>query len=373
MPKTKTSRIQETTVALAVILLVTCVNLEGRSFAFPDPQEAQNSKALQSSGSIHSARALPYGRATNDSVYLGAWLNGNMPDIYDEWVNTTGKGLAICATMAALEPEVPVPNNGSYALTLTTRLTDALPWLRQGLYGAVCLTWMTTFSCEPQDTGPNGAAFQCTKGVANGTYDNVIRENAEWIKNHFPYPLILRVNSEFDIPTISGWGKDPAVFVKAWRRIVDIFREENVQNVEWCWSPNFESEASTLFANYYPGDNYVDCIGITMYANNWRKNADQMLNARGIQGQNPICPYQFAVDHCKPFMIAEWGLNLTKGMTDEQNAAWLASMFEIVEKYTNIRMMIHWGNSEWFLLNNPTAVQVYKTHVSNPNYSSHYP
>jgi hypothetical protein len=314
------------------------------------------------------------GKISYAYVFLGAWLDGNMPDIYNRWVNETGKGLAIYATFAAFAPNVPVPNNGSYQRTLTQGLTEALPWIKQGLYSAVCLTWMTTLTCDPEDTGPNGTAFECTQKVASGQYDGVIRDNARWIKSYFPYKLILRLNHEFDIPSVWGWGKDPAVYVAAWKRIVDIFRQENVSQVEWCWSPNFNSDARVLFADYYPGDDYVDWVGVSLYANTWGwRNADEMLSAKGITRQNPVCPYEFALVHNKPFMIAEWGLNLTEDMSDEQNAVWLEGMLAAIENRPNTRMIIHWGTGELCLLNYPEALQIYRSYVIAPKYSAHYP
>lgn len=314
------------------------------------------------------------GKISSDYVYLGAWLNGKMPDILENWTSETGKGLAIYAIFAALAPNVPVPNNGSYQRTLTQGLTEALPWIKEGLYGAVCLTWMTTFTCNSGDTGPNGTAFECTQKVASGQYDDIIRDNARWIKSYFPYKLILRFDHEFDIPRIWGWGKDPAVYVAAWRRIVDIFRQENISQVEWCWSPNFNSDAGVLFADYYPGDDYVDWVGVSLYANTWGwRNADEMLSARGDAKQNPVCPYEFALVHNKPFMIAEWGLNVTKDMSDEQNAVWLKGMFTAIEKRLNTRMIIHWGTAELYLLNYPEALQIYRSYVIAPEYSAQYP
>jgi len=370
--RVKSNRRQKSLVLLTVVLLATCVNWGLRDFAFANAQETQHSKVVvQLNGMIKSVE--PFG---GDSVYLGAWLNGNMPDIYYDWVNATGKGLAFYATMSVLAPQLPVPDNGTNPLdrmTLTSRLAEALPLLRQGLYSAVCLNWQTTFTCSSEDTGPNGSAFMCTQGVANGTFDNVIRENAKWIKSNFPYPLILRVNHEFDNPSSVGWGKDPEVYVAAWERIVNIFREENVSNVKWFWCPNFSSDAGVLYADYYPGDSYVDIIGIDMYANSWFQNANLMFNSRGSQNQNPICPYQFALDHNKPFAIGEWGLNLTDDLTDEQNAAWLSSMFELIKNNTDIKMIIHWGAFEWYLLNYPMATQVYRSYVSDSKFSSQYP
>jgi hypothetical protein len=325
-----------------------------------------------SSGNVSSATVKMTG-SIGARVYLGAWLDGDMPDIYNEWVNETGKGLAVYATFAALMPGVPVPNNGSiFEPTLTTRLRDALPWVEQGFYGAVCLTWMTAYSTANIDTGPNGTAFQCTSEVATGQWDSVIRDSAMWVKNNFPYKLIIRIDQEFNSPVCWGWGKDPIVYVAAYKRIVDIFRQENVPNVEWCWSPNFESCPWVRFSDYYPGDDYVDWVGTSLYANTWGwKSFDDMLNA--TDSLNPVCPYDFSLAYNKPFMIAEWGLNITDDMSDAQSAVWMEGLFSAIETRPSIRMMVHWAAYEWCVLNYPQALQVYRINVAIPKYSSQYP
>lgn len=59
-----------------------------------------------------------------------------------------------------------------------------------------------------------------------------------------------------------SWQKDlePQVYIDAWRHVVEIARE-NCGNVRWVWSPNRSNEYSDVF---YPGDDYVDYVGITM-------------------------------------------------------------------------------------------------------------
>jgi len=60
----------------------------------------------------------------------------------------------------------------------------------------------------------------------------------------------------------------PERFVDAYRHIVDIFREENVENVTWFFHPDVYSEPNVKWnqpKEYYPGDDYVDWIGISAY------------------------------------------------------------------------------------------------------------
>lgn len=70
------------------------------------------------------------------------------------------------------------------------------------------------------------------------------------------------------------WGtKDTtaATFVKAWRHIHDLFQEEGATNVVWVWSPNVVNPVpSVKLEPYWPGDAYVDWVGIVGY---WRRPA----------------------------------------------------------------------------------------------------
>jgi hypothetical protein len=63
-------------------------------------------------------------------------------------------------------------------------------------------------------------------------------------------------------------GNDPAAYVRAYRRLHRIFRENGADNVAWVWSPNWNSSprtAANSFRKYYPGDAYVDWVGISGY------------------------------------------------------------------------------------------------------------
>ena len=63
-------------------------------------------------------------------------------------------------------------------------------------------------------------------------------------------------------------GKKPGGFVTAWRRMHRIFREHGATNVAWVWGPNWNSGPNVAwnkFPHYYPGDAYVDWVGVSGY------------------------------------------------------------------------------------------------------------
>ncbi len=66
------------------------------------------------------------------------------------------------------------------------------------------------------------------------------------------------------------WGTEgttPAEFVAAWRRIHDLFIQAGATNVIWVWNPNdIYPVPQVQLKPYYPGNAYVNWIGITGYA-----------------------------------------------------------------------------------------------------------
>ena len=69
-------------------------------------------------------------------------------------------------------------------------------------------------------------------------------------------------------------GTTPATFVAMWQHVVNYFRAAGVTNVKWVWSPNVDGGTSgcdaagsttACMAPYYPGDNYVDYVGLDGY------------------------------------------------------------------------------------------------------------
>jgi beta-mannanase len=63
-------------------------------------------------------------------------------------------------------------------------------------------------------------------------------------------------------------GQDPDGYVRAWRRLHRIVGEQGASDVAWVWSPNWNSSPDVgwnQFRHYYPGDAYVDWVGVSGY------------------------------------------------------------------------------------------------------------
>jgi beta-mannanase len=139
------------------------------------------------------------------------------------------------------------------------------------------LTW------EPWDKAINGTTYSL-QSIIDGAHDDYIRRWAQQIRA-WGQPLFLRWGHEMNgtwYPwdgshnggeTTTGYGDPgkadgPERYVDAWRHIHRIFEAEGVENVTWIWSPNMIDHPNSVLnsiRNYYPGDEYVDWVGIDGY------------------------------------------------------------------------------------------------------------
>jgi beta-mannanase len=68
-------------------------------------------------------------------------------------------------------------------------------------------------------------------------------------------------------PWSAAAGNPASSFVSAWRHIVRVFRREGARNVKWIWAPYVNANGRLGFKRFYPGDRYVDWVGLDGY--NW--------------------------------------------------------------------------------------------------------
>jgi len=93
-------------------------------------------------------------------------------------------------------------------------------------------------------------------------------------------------------------GTTAAQFVAAWRLIHRLFAAAHATNVIWVWNPNVISAEPRLdLSAYYPGDAYVDWVGVTGYF-----GAEGPDTFEGVYGPTMQEIRGFTT---KPFFIAE--------------------------------------------------------------------
>lgn len=176
------------------------------------------------------------------------------------------------------------------------------------------------------------------KGIANGSYDAFIKQQAEVLKA-FGHPVMVRFGAEFNInqgSELSSWSysyaRDPSVFKSAWVHYVDVLRSENVTNAVFVWNPNCNDLGPYHWTDYYPGDDYVDWVGIDLYQ--YTPDADPAALMEGVCDD---------YGSRKPIAIMEWGVNWAgQNFSDADRAAFIDRFFDAVENNPSVRMINYW-------------------------------
>ena len=75
-------------------------------------------------------------------------------------------------------------------------------------------------------------------------------------------PIFLRWASEMNGPWIA-WHKDPRLYIEKFRLVSEVMRQE-APNVAMVWTPF--AEPQRLIAQFYPGDDVVDWVGMNIYS-----------------------------------------------------------------------------------------------------------
>jgi hypothetical protein len=200
--------------------------------------------------------------------------------------------------------------------------------------GLIFLDWTLTAT-----TADNGGPT--TKTIESGALDGYIKEYARQVKAYRRPVLIRLFGGEFNG---SWWfGQSPwanpalttADFVAAWRRVVDIFRQEGTLNASFAWVPNVfpptpVSWVDSDIASYYPGDEYVDWVGADLY------------DVSPVSDLGAV--YNFATAHGKPFFLAEWGVRLTGStLTPPEQRDWLEAVFDYIENHPAIKAISYFN------------------------------
>jgi Glycosyl hydrolase family 26 len=192
---------------------------------------------------------------------------------------------------------------------------------------------------------------------AQGKYNGHFRKMARSLVAHGLAHASLRLGWEFNGDwfkwTAQGHARDFAAY---WSRIVRTMRSVGHQHFEFDWSPS-AGVAPGVTREAYPGDRYVDYVGLSSYDQSWiGAYRDPVKRWRNFVNRPIGLKWQrrFAHAHGKPMTYPEWGLALRSdghGGNDDpyfivQMAHWIrnndvayASYFEVDVSDGRHRMM----------------------------------
>lgn len=163
---------------------------------------------------------------------------------------------------------------------------------------------------------------------ASGSYDAYYVQAAQGIlaANPDAATINVRVGEEFNIPGMpwAAAGQEQN-FIATYRHFVDSFRSVS-SHFRFEWNVNIGGSIDP--ARAYPGDAYVDYVGMDFYYNTAWDSADPVTAWNDMVHR----PYglqwleDFATAHARPSAYAEWGINSdTAGPYIARAMAWFES------------------------------------------------
>jgi len=203
-----------------------------------------------------------------------------------------------------------------------------------------------TLELTLQTSWKNAGEGNMVYDVLNGEYDEFLKNYAATV-SEFDHPVLFRLANEMNgdwCPYSSyNTSKDTEIFKELYRYVHQIFTDSGVDNVIWIWNPNGKSFPDFQWNDavmYYPGDEYVDVVGLTAYntgtyypGENWTGFAELY---------DPLYAKYKAL-YSQPMMITEFASSSVGG---DKNL-WIKNMFEHIESYPEIKVAVWWNGCDW--------------------------
>jgi beta-mannanase len=166
--------------------------------------------------------------------------------------------------------------------------------------------------------------------------------------------------------------KDPKLLAKTFCYIRNIFTQNHVTNVKFIWCPNSMSipqESWNYIMDAYPGDGFVDYVGLDVYNGAGKSVAWTSFRKEGIENyfllttQLPNKPLLICETACRE----RWK---TETLPAQNKAQWIEQMSEAVKTdMSKIRLITWFNEKETFKINTSAeARDAYLKYILNDDY-----
>lgn len=210
-------------------------------------------------------------------------------------------------------------------------------------------------------------------GILAGTYDDVFHQRAQGLRD-LHVDILLRWGHEMNgnwYPwagaSNGGANGGPAKYIAAYRHVHDLFVADGATNVYWVWCPlvaDVPAESWNHWTNYYPGDDYVDWVGLDAY--NWGNSSS-------------CCTWQSFGDLVtdlygdyagkKPLILAETASAEVGG----NKAAWIDDMHQQLKTtFTAIKAVVWFDinkETDWRIDSSPPTLAAYRAMALDPYFN----
>lgn len=197
-------------------------------------------------------------------------------------------------------------------------------------------------------TGPTADGSNMLYGLLRGEYDGILDHYATAFKD-FSHPILLRMMNEMN----GDWcaysalhsSKDTALYRAAYRYIYTYFQAAGVENTIWVWNPNERSFPDFKWNDplmYYPGDDYVDVVGMTAY-NNGTYYAHSGETWREFSTLYEDLYATYSTRFSQPLMITEFSCAEMGG----DKRKWTEDMFQKLKTLDRIKVAVWWDHVDY--------------------------
>jgi hypothetical protein len=252
----------------------------------------------------------------------------------------------------------------SWASGLAFPVNEAKALWRRGI--------MPNYTWEPWNTalGLNDPGQIHLQDIIDGTWDSYIRTRAREFAA-VRLPILVRWGHEFN-GNWYPWGiannnADPSLYVRAYRHVHDLAVAAGARNVQWVWAYNNGSSPDEVYndpAGAYPGDKYVDWVGIDGYYYN-----NDSQNFKGLFG--PTIEQLKTVAPAKPWLIAETGVGAGPAKPRQ-----ISNLLRAVAHRNKFNGFVYfdqakpYDRSDWRFDADQSSLNAFKRGVSDPTYAN---
>jgi glycosyl hydrolase family 26 len=198
--------------------------------------------------------------------------------------------------------------------------------------------------------------------------------NGEW----FPWSGKFYGGDQWD-NEIHNW-KGPETFRRAYRHVVDRVRARGATNIKWMFHTNNYSSPVEIWnfaPAYYPGSDYVDWLGISVYGQQFKDEPNPDIYSLVDWPYQELC----GLDPNKPVMIAEWATGefpYDPGQPGMHKPEWIKQGLDLFRtRYPRIKAAVYW-HERWQNLDQSysnlrvnssvESLQAYRDGIANPDW-----
>ncbi len=210
-----------------------------------------------------------------------------------------------------------------------------------------------------EENVPNDEVRRLLRRAASGAFDDHFEVLAERLVDLGVPDTVIVLGWEMNgITYTHRCGPDPESWKRYWRRIVTVMRSVPGQRFRFDFAPNRGMDAIP-WPECYPGDEFVDIIGMDAYDQPYGLDFDQQVSEPyGLQHH-----VDFARRHGKPISYPEWGL-----FRNGDNITYMLRMLAWMDEHKPLYNTItdYCPHGVWLCSDNPRASALYRALLSVP-------